>query len=215
MYASKIQEYHIIISLPKHHHVMNGGCAEKILSPNLRSPDPCKKGPHQKQSHIMKSRGIKVEKDSSHGGPPGLPKGVISNSKIVTYDFPLQVLPHFNPTQEEFPHQESPFFTIAGSFWEKKRIQGQKQDHLQPEEERVRPNDPEAVEFGERSAQESEVVVNNARISSPLNRNITPTWIEQNFVTPESNLNSDSLWLQMSQYAEKTYKQFAELEASH
>ncbi|MBW0494113.1 hypothetical protein O181_033828 [Austropuccinia psidii MF-1] len=44
--------------------------------------------------------------------------------------------------------QESPFFTIPGSFQERERIQGQKQDHLQPNEERVRPNHPEAVGFG-------------------------------------------------------------------
>ncbi|MBW0528841.1 hypothetical protein O181_068556, partial [Austropuccinia psidii MF-1] len=111
--------------------------------------------------------------------------------------------------------QESPFFTISGSFQEKTRKQGKKQDLLQPEEERVIPHDPEAVVFGERSAQKAEVVVNRSRISSPINRNITPTQIENNFVTPESNLNSDALWLQMSQYAEQTQKQFAELEASH
>ncbi|MBW0503333.1 hypothetical protein O181_043048 [Austropuccinia psidii MF-1] len=80
---------------------------------------------------------------------------------------------------------------------------------------RVRPNDPETVGICERSTQEAEVVLNHSRISSPLNRNITPTQIEHNAVSPESNLNSDALWLQMSQYAEKTQKQFAELEASH
>ncbi|MBW0565999.1 hypothetical protein O181_105714 [Austropuccinia psidii MF-1] len=117
--------------------------------------------------------------------------------------------------RKEISGQESPFFTIPGSFQEKTRIQGQKQDHLQPEEERVRPNDPEAVGFGERIEQEPEVVVNNTRISSPINRNISPTQIEHNVVTPESNLNSDALWLQMSQYAEKTDKKLAELEASH
>ncbi|MBW0588253.1 hypothetical protein O181_127968, partial [Austropuccinia psidii MF-1] len=85
---------------------------------------------------------------------------------------------------------------------EKTRKQGQEQDLLQPEEERVRPHDPEAVELGERSAQEPEVVVNNSRISSPINRNITCTQIEHNVFTPESNLNSDALWLQRSQYAE-------------
>ncbi|MBW0513883.1 hypothetical protein O181_053598 [Austropuccinia psidii MF-1] len=106
-------------------------------------------------------------------------------------------------------------FTIPGSFQEKKRIQGQKQDHIQPGEERVRPNDPEAAGFGERSAQKPKVVVNNFRISNPINRNITPTQMEHNVVTPESNLNSDALWLQMSQYAEKAQKQFSELEASH
>ncbi|MBW0461794.1 hypothetical protein O181_001509 [Austropuccinia psidii MF-1] len=111
--------------------------------------------------------------------------------------------------------QESPFFTIPESFQVNSRIQGKKQDHLQPEEERVRPNDPEAVGFGERSAQEPEVVVNSSRISSTINRNITPTQIEHNVFTPESKLNSDALRLQMSQYAEKTQKQFAEIEEIH
>ncbi|MBW0490123.1 hypothetical protein O181_029838 [Austropuccinia psidii MF-1] len=111
--------------------------------------------------------------------------------------------------------QESPFFAIPGRFQEKTRIQGKKQDHLQPEEEGIRPNDPATVGFGERSTQKTEVAGNNSRISSPLNRNITPTQIEHNVVTPESNINSDALWLQMSQYAEQTQKGFAELEARH
>ncbi|MBW0509192.1 hypothetical protein O181_048907 [Austropuccinia psidii MF-1] len=97
----------------------------------------------------------------------------------------------------------------------KTRIQGQTQDHLQPEEERVRPNDPEAVGCGKRSSQEPHVVVHNSRISISINRNITPTQIDHNVVTPESKLNSDSLWLQMSQYTEQTKKQFSELNASH
>ncbi|MBW0481770.1 hypothetical protein O181_021485 [Austropuccinia psidii MF-1] len=117
--------------------------------------------------------------------------------------------------QQEISGQELSLFTIPGSFQEKTRIQGKKQDHFQPEKERVRPNDPEAVGFGEASTQEPQVVVNNSRISSPLNRNITPTQIENNAGSSESNLNSDSLWLQMSQYAEKTQKQFSEPEASH
>ncbi|MBW0494303.1 hypothetical protein O181_034018 [Austropuccinia psidii MF-1] len=116
---------------------------------------------------------------------------------------------------QQISGQESPFVTIPGCFQEKTRKLGQKQDLLQPEEERVRPHDPEGVVFGERSAQGPEVVVNNSRISSPINRNITPTQIEHNFFTHESNLNSDALWLQMSQCAEQTQKQFAELEASH
>ncbi|MBW0564536.1 hypothetical protein O181_104251 [Austropuccinia psidii MF-1] len=116
---------------------------------------------------------------------------------------------------QQISGQESPFFTIPGSCQDETRIKGQKQDHLQPEEERVRPNDPEAVGFGERSAQEPELVANNSRISSPINIIITPTQIEHNVVTPESNLNSDAVWLQMSQFAEKTQKQFAELQESH
>ncbi|MBW0462206.1 hypothetical protein O181_001921 [Austropuccinia psidii MF-1] len=89
-----------------------------------------------------------------------------------------------------------------------------KKDHLQPEEERVRPKDPEAVGFGERIAQEPEVVLMNSIISSPSNRNITPTQLEYNVVTPESNLKGYSLWFQMFQYVEKTQKQISELEES-
>ncbi|MBW0483788.1 hypothetical protein O181_023503 [Austropuccinia psidii MF-1] len=84
---------------------------------------------------------------------------------------------------QQISGQESPYFTTPGSFQEKTRIEGQKQDHLQPEEQRVRPNDPGAVGFGERSAQDPEVVINNSRISSPINRNITPTQIECQPVT--------------------------------
>ncbi|MBW0468155.1 hypothetical protein O181_007870 [Austropuccinia psidii MF-1] len=120
----------------------------------------------------------------------------------------------WNPTRQ-FRLLASPFFIIPGCFQERTRIQGQKQDHLQPKEERVRANDSKAVGFGERSAQEAEVAVHNSRISSPINRNITPTQIEHNVVTPESNLISNALWLQMSQFAEQTQKQFADLEASH
>ncbi|MBW0488695.1 hypothetical protein O181_028410 [Austropuccinia psidii MF-1] len=111
------------------------------------------------------------------------------------------------PSGSQGPDQNQ----LSRSFQENTRIQGQKQDHLQPEEERVRPNDPEAVGFGERSAQEPEVAVNNSRVNSP----ITPTQIEHNVVTPESNLKSDALWLQISKFAEKTRKQFSELQESH
>ncbi|MBW0543616.1 hypothetical protein O181_083331 [Austropuccinia psidii MF-1] len=110
--------------------------------------------------------------------------------------------------------QESPFFTIPESFQEKTRIKGQKQDLFQPREGRVRPNDPESVGLGERSSQEPEIGVHTSRISSPI-RNITPNQIEHNVDTPESNLNSDALWLQMSQFSEKTQKQFEELQASY
>ncbi|MBW0488752.1 hypothetical protein O181_028467 [Austropuccinia psidii MF-1] len=144
------------------------------------------------------------------------PDRAYSDSSRLTRRRQNQLSSGFRPFRNQhISGQESLFFTIPGSFQEKTRIQGQKQDHLQPEEERVRPNDPEAVRFGERSAQEPDVLVNNSRISSPINRNITPTQIEHNAVTPESNLNSDALWLQMSQYAEKTQKQFAEVEESH
>ncbi|MBW0524240.1 hypothetical protein O181_063955 [Austropuccinia psidii MF-1] len=139
-----------------------------------------------------------------------------SDSFRITRSRPNQLSSGFKPFRnQQISGQESPLFTIPGSFQEKTRIQGQNKDHLQPEEERVGPKDPEAVGFGEISAQEPEVVVDNFRISSPINRNITPTQINDNVVTPESNLNSDALWLQMSQYTEKTQKKFAEIEASH
>ncbi|MBW0499017.1 hypothetical protein O181_038732 [Austropuccinia psidii MF-1] len=132
-----------------------------------------------------------------------------SDSLRLTRSRPNQLSSGFTPFRnQQISCQESPFFTIPGSFQEKTRIQGKKQDHLEPEEERVRPNDPEAVGFGERSAQEPEVVVNNFRVSSPIHRDINPAQIDHNVVTPESNLNSDALWLQMSHYAEKTQKQF-------
>ncbi|MBW0501406.1 hypothetical protein O181_041121 [Austropuccinia psidii MF-1] len=144
------------------------------------------------------------------------PDRAYSDSFRLTRSSPNQLSSGFKPIRnQQISGQESPFFTIPGSFQEKTRIQGKKQDHLQPEEERVRPNDPEAVGFGERSVQEPEVVVNNSRISSPINRNITPTQIDHHVVTPESNLKSDALWLQMFQFSEKTKKQFAELQASH
>ncbi|MBW0481800.1 hypothetical protein O181_021515 [Austropuccinia psidii MF-1] len=111
--------------------------------------------------------------------------------------------------------QESPFFTIPGSFQEKTRIQREKQDLFQPQAERVRPNDIEAVGLGERSTQEPEVVVNTSRISSPTNRNITPTQNEHNVVTPESNLKIDQLWLQMSQFSVKTQEKFDAIHRSN
>ncbi|MBW0527756.1 hypothetical protein O181_067471 [Austropuccinia psidii MF-1] len=129
---------------------------------------------------------------------------------------PNQLSSGFTPLRnQQISGQESPFFTIPGSFQEKTRKQGQGKNLLQPEEERVRTHDPEAVGFWKRSAQEPEVVVNNSRISSPINRNITPTQIGHNVITPESNLNSDALWLQMSQFSEQTQKQFGELQESH
>ncbi|MBW0485665.1 hypothetical protein O181_025380 [Austropuccinia psidii MF-1] len=60
---------------------------------------------------------------------------------------------------QQISGQELPFFTIPGSFQEKTRIQGQKQDIFQPKEERVRPNDHESVALGERSTQEPEIAV--------------------------------------------------------
>ncbi|MBW0514608.1 hypothetical protein O181_054323 [Austropuccinia psidii MF-1] len=144
------------------------------------------------------------------------PDGAYSDSFSLTRSRPNQLSSGFTPFRnQQVSDQESPFFTIPGGFQENTRKQGEKQDLFQSKEERVRPNDPEVVGFGERSAQEPEVVVNHSRITSLINRNITPTQIEHNAVSPKSNLNSDALWLQMSPYSEQTQKQFAELEAIH
>ncbi|MBW0472197.1 hypothetical protein O181_011912 [Austropuccinia psidii MF-1] len=139
-----------------------------------------------------------------------------SDSFRLTRSRPNQPSSGFTPFRnQQIGGQESPFFTILGIFQEKTRIQGKNPDHLQPKEERVRPNDPEAVVFGERSAQVPEIVVQTSKMSSPINRNVTPTQIENNVVTPESNLKSDALWFQMSQFTQQTQKQLAELEASY
>ncbi|MBW0467717.1 hypothetical protein O181_007432 [Austropuccinia psidii MF-1] len=144
------------------------------------------------------------------------PDRAYSDSFRLTRSRPNPLSSGFTPLRNKhISCQESPLFTIQASFQEETRIQGQKQDHLQPEEGRVRPNDQEAVGFVERSAQEPEVVLSNSRIISPINTNITRTQIEHNVVTLESNLNSDALWLQISQFAEQTQKQVSDLEESH
>ncbi|MBW0531471.1 hypothetical protein O181_071186 [Austropuccinia psidii MF-1] len=139
-----------------------------------------------------------------------------SDSFRLTRSRPNKLSSGFTPFRnQQVSGQESPFFTLPGGFQEKTRTQGQEQDLFSPKAERVQPSDPETVRIGEISTKEPELVVNHSRISSPLDRNITPTQIEHNAVSPESTLNSDSLWLQMSQYAEKTQNKFAEIEASH
>ncbi|MBW0513243.1 hypothetical protein O181_052958 [Austropuccinia psidii MF-1] len=144
------------------------------------------------------------------------PDRAYSDSFRLTRRRPNQLSSDFTPLMnQKISGQESPFFTIPGRFQENTRIQGQKQELFQLKAERVRPNDPEAVELGERSTQEPEIVVHNSRISIPINRNIIPTQIEHNVVTPESNLNSDALCLQMSHFPEKTQQKFAEIQESH
>ncbi|MBW0461386.1 hypothetical protein O181_001101 [Austropuccinia psidii MF-1] len=132
------------------------------------------------------------------------PDRAYSDSFRLTRSRPPQLSSGFKPfMHQQISGQESPFFTIPGIFQEKKRIQGKKQDNFQLKAERVRPNDLQAVGLGLRSAQEPEIVVNTSRISSPNNRNITPTWHENSVFPPESNLNSDALWFQMSQFSEQ------------
>ncbi|MBW0502895.1 hypothetical protein O181_042610 [Austropuccinia psidii MF-1] len=139
-----------------------------------------------------------------------------SNSFRIIRSRPTQISSGFTPFRnQQISGKESPFFTIPGSFWENTRLKTEKQDFFQPQAERVRINDPEVVGLGERSTQEPEIVVNTSRISSPINRNITPTKNENNVVTPESNLNSDKLWLKMSQFAVQTQEKLDELHRSN
>ncbi|MBW0519264.1 hypothetical protein O181_058979 [Austropuccinia psidii MF-1] len=144
------------------------------------------------------------------------PDRAYSDSFRIASSRPKQISSGFTPFRnQKASGQESPFFTIPGSFQEETRTQGQKQDLFQLKAERLRPNDPGAVGIGEKSTQEQEIAVHTSRISIPINRNITPTWIENNVDTSESNLKSVAMWLQISQFAEKTQKQFAEVKASH
>ncbi|MBW0506803.1 hypothetical protein O181_046518 [Austropuccinia psidii MF-1] len=144
------------------------------------------------------------------------PDRAYSDSFSLTRSRPTQLSSGFTPFRnQQISGQESPFFIILGSFQGNTRIQGKKQDIFQSKAERVRPNDPEDVVLGERSTQEPEKAVHTSRISSPNNKDITPTHNEHSVVTPESNLCSDALWLQMSEFAEQTQKKFAELKESH
>ncbi|MBW0481810.1 hypothetical protein O181_021525 [Austropuccinia psidii MF-1] len=136
------------------------------------------------------------------------PDRAYSDSFRLTRSRPIKLSSGLTPFRhQQISGQESPFFTIPGRFQEKTRIQGQKQDIFQPKAERVRPNNPEAVELGERSTQDPEIAVNTPIISSPTNQNITSTQTENDVVTPESNLKSDKLWLKMSQFAVQTQEQ--------
>ncbi|MBW0510990.1 hypothetical protein O181_050705 [Austropuccinia psidii MF-1] len=64
-----------------------------------------------------------------------------SNSFRLTRSRPNLLSSGFPP----FNNPESPFFTLPGSFQEKTKTQGLKQDLFSPNAERVRPNDPETV----------------------------------------------------------------------
>ncbi|MBW0564538.1 hypothetical protein O181_104253, partial [Austropuccinia psidii MF-1] len=74
------------------------------------------------------------------------PDRAYSDSFRFTRSRPNQLSSGFTPLRnKQISGQESPLFTIPGSFHEKTRKKGQKQDLLEPEEERVRPHDTEAV----------------------------------------------------------------------
>ncbi|MBW0526098.1 hypothetical protein O181_065813 [Austropuccinia psidii MF-1] len=105
---------------------------------------------------------------------------------------------------------------ILCTFKEKKSVKGQEKEFFQQKAERVRPNDTEAVRLGERNTKEPEVVVNTSnRIQSPATRNITLTQMERSVFKPESNIKSNALWLQISQFADKTQERFAKLKENN
>ncbi|MBW0504019.1 hypothetical protein O181_043734 [Austropuccinia psidii MF-1] len=132
---------------------------------------------HQ-EAQTTGGEGIQDKGESSHYPSyrrTAEPDRAYSDFFNITRSRPTQLSSGFTPFRHQhISGQESPFFTIPGSFQEKTRIQGQNQDFFHPKAERIRPNDPEAVEIGEKSTQEPEIVVNTSRISSPTNRNITP-----------------------------------------
>ncbi|MBW0490706.1 hypothetical protein O181_030421 [Austropuccinia psidii MF-1] len=97
------------------------------------------------------------------------PDRAYPDSFRLTRSIPNQLSSGFTTFRnQQISDQESLFSTIAGSFQEKTRIQGQKQDLFQPNAERVRPNDPEAVGLGDRRARSQAVLTPTAR--APLDR---------------------------------------------
>ncbi|MBW0491381.1 hypothetical protein O181_031096 [Austropuccinia psidii MF-1] len=78
-----------------------------------------------------------------------------SDSVSLTKSSSNQLSSGFQPFRhQQVSGQESPFFTLPGSFQEKTRTQGQKQDLFSPKAERVKPNDPETVGLGGGSTEE-------------------------------------------------------------
>ncbi|MBW0475628.1 hypothetical protein O181_015343 [Austropuccinia psidii MF-1] len=113
---------------------------------------------------------------------------------------PTRIPSRFTPLRhQQVSNQESPLFTILGSFQEKESIKRKEQELFQPYSERVRANDPEAVGLSERSTQEPEIAVNTPdKLSSPTIENDIPTQNEHSIVRPESNINSNEIWLKVS-----------------
>ncbi|MBW0491973.1 hypothetical protein O181_031688 [Austropuccinia psidii MF-1] len=80
------------------------------------------------------------------------PDTTYSDSFRLTVSRPSQLYSGFTPFRKQnISVQQSPLFTIPGSFQEKTRIEREKQDFFDPQAEGLRPNDPEVVGIGERS----------------------------------------------------------------
>ncbi|MBW0568293.1 hypothetical protein O181_108008 [Austropuccinia psidii MF-1] len=123
---------------------------------------------------------------------------------------PAQLLSVFTSLrQKHIRDQDSQFFPIPGIIPERDRIIGQEKYFFQTEVKGIRPFYPEIVRPDERSTKKQQIAVNNSnRIRNPATRSITPTQMKYNVVSPESNLNSDQLLLQMSQLAVKNQEKF-------
>ncbi|MBW0560424.1 hypothetical protein O181_100139 [Austropuccinia psidii MF-1] len=101
--------------------------------------------------------------------------------------------------QQKIGDQESPYFQIPGRIQERKKIIGQEQNFFQAEAERVRSHDPELFRASKRSKMKQHTVVNTSNeASSPKIRNDISTNIGHIVVIHESNINSNTLWLQSS-----------------
>ncbi|MBW0543514.1 hypothetical protein O181_083229 [Austropuccinia psidii MF-1] len=140
----------------------------------------------------------------------------------ITYSDPLRLMRDSNPTRlpsgftplrnQRLSDQESPCFPIPDRIQERKRIIGQEQDFFQPEAEIVRFYFPEIVGPVSRSTKKQQTVVHTSNLAiSPKIRNDIPTHIKHNIVIPESTISSNSIWLQFSQFAEQTQKEFERL----
>ncbi|MBW0473926.1 hypothetical protein O181_013641 [Austropuccinia psidii MF-1] len=112
----------------------------------------------QKAVQTPGGKGTEDKGESSHYPSyrrTNYPDREYSDSFRLTRSRKNQLSSSFTPfINQKISGQELPFFTIPGSFQEKTRIQGQKQDLFQPKAERVRTNYPEAVGLGERVTQE-------------------------------------------------------------
>ncbi|MBW0472389.1 hypothetical protein O181_012104 [Austropuccinia psidii MF-1] len=141
------------------------------------------------------------------------PERAYSESFMLTRSRKTQLSSGFIPLIiQQSIGQESPLFTILGSFQENTRIKGQEKDYFKPEEEQIRPHDTEIVGLSQRSAHKPQKIVKTPdRISKPTIRNDIPTQNEDNVVTPKSNIKSNELWFKMSQFSEKTQKEFGKL----
>ncbi|MBW0565633.1 hypothetical protein O181_105348 [Austropuccinia psidii MF-1] len=83
------------------------------------------------------------------------PDRAYSDSFRLTRSRPNQLSSGLTPFRHhQISGQKSPFFRIPGSFHEKTRIKGRKEDIFKPKAEIVRPNDPEAVGLDEKSTQD-------------------------------------------------------------